>query len=157
MISFKKDMQDYSICMELYDNVENNRKTYKGYKIVVRINAVNKSERSALVLVYCDGTYIGNFSINECGGIRYKHRATIGIVFHQRYTGLGIGSFALNWIIELAKELKYSQLELEVFANNKRAIRLYERLGFQKYGIFPEYAHYSDGCTDDVYWMMKKL
>ena len=33
----------------------------------------------------------------------------------------------------------------------------YEKLGFKKYGTFPDNMKYSDGKYMDAYWMMKKL
>ena len=47
--------------------------------------------------------------------------------------------------------------ELEVVATNQRAIALYEKLGFQKYGFFPDNMKYQDESYADAYWMMKKL
>ena len=51
----------------------------------------------------------------------------------------------------------YEQAELEVVSSNKNAIALYQKLGFQKYGTFPNNMRYSDGVYEDADWMMKKL
>ncbi len=56
-----------------------------------------------------------------------------------------------------ARNMGYEQAELEVAASNLRAIRLYESLGFQKYGTFPNNMKYKDGAYEDADWMMKKL
>ena len=60
-------------------------------------------------------------------------------------------------ILDIAKKAGYEQAELEVIANNKPAIALYEKLGFQKYGTFPDNMKYADDSYADAYWMMKKL
>ena len=39
----------------------------------------------------------------------------------------------------------HEQVELEVVSSNKNAIALYQKLGFQKYGTFPNNMRYSDG------------
>lgn len=57
----------------------------------------------------------------------------------------------------VAKEMGYEQAELEVIADNKNAISLYEKLGFVRYGTFPDNMKYSDGSYADAFWMMKKL
>lgn len=63
----------------------------------------------------------------------------------------------LETILNAAKEFGYEQAELEVVANNENAIALYEKLGFEKYGCFPNNMKYSDGEYADACWMMKKL
>ena len=63
----------------------------------------------------------------------------------------------LNAVLETAKEIGYEQAELEVIADNKGAVALYEKLGFQKYGRFPDNVKYQTGNYADAYWMMKKL
>ena len=63
----------------------------------------------------------------------------------------------LEMVLDIAKKAGYEQAELEVIANNKPAIALYEKLGFQKYGTFPDNMKYADGSYIDAYWMMKKL
>lgn len=37
------------------------------------------------------------------------------------------------------------------------AIAMYEKLGFKKYGTFPDNMKYSDDSYMDACWMMKKL
>ncbi len=63
----------------------------------------------------------------------------------------------LETVLDVAAALEYEQAELEMVAENKPVISLYETLSFQKYGIFPDNMKYSDGSYTDVYWMMKKL
>ena len=48
-------------------------------------------------------------------------------------------------------------MELEVSAENERAVHLYKKLGFQIYGTFPDSIKYKDGRYGDTFWMMKKL
>lgn len=57
----------------------------------------------------------------------------------------------------MAKNLGYEQAELEVIADNKTAIALYEKLGFKIYGTFPDNMKFKNGNYADAYWMMKKL
>ena len=63
----------------------------------------------------------------------------------------------LETVLDIAEKTGYEQAELEVIADNKSAIALYEKLGFKIYGTFPDNMKYPDGSYVDAYWMMKKL
>ena len=56
---------------------------------------------------------------------------------------------------DLGEKVKREQLE--VITDNKSAIALYENLGFEKYGHFPDNIKYENGNYADACWMMKKL
>jgi ribosomal protein S18 acetylase RimI-like enzyme len=63
----------------------------------------------------------------------------------------------LETVLKAAKEIGFEQAELEVISDNQNAITLYEKLGFQKYGTFPDNLKYADGHYTSADWMMKKL
>lgn len=122
------------------------------------IKAKKDSENEILLIAEIQGKHIGNCSLMRVGGFRrYRHRCEIAIALYQEYCGLGIGKAMLEMLLDIAKQVGYEQAELEVIANNKSAIALYEKLGFQKYGTFPNNMKYADGSYGDAYWMMKKL
>ena len=117
-----------------------------------------ESEKELLLIAAMDGKHIGNCSLMSIGSYkRYAHRCDIAIALYQKYCGTGIGRLMLETVLQAAKELGYEQAELEVIADNQKAIALYEKLGFVKYGRFPDNMKYSDGGYADAYWMMKKL
>ena len=117
----------------------------------------NSSENDLLMIGLLDGEYVGNCSLMGNGAMRYQHRASMGIALYQKYTGLGIGKVMIENLLTIAKEKGLEQIELEVVADNERAIALYKKLGFQIYGTFPDNMKYKDGTYADAYWMMKKL
>ena len=122
------------------------------------IKAKKDSENEILLIAEIQGKHIGNCSLMSVGGFRrYRHRCEVAIALYQEYCGLGIGKAMLEMLLDIAKQVGYEQAELEVIANNKSAIALYENLGFQKYGTFPNNMKYADGSYGDAYWMMKKL
>ena len=63
----------------------------------------------------------------------------------------------LQIVLDVAKSVGYEQAELEVIAGNKDAIAMYKKLGFEKFGTFPDNLKHADGSYIDAYWMMKKL
>nr|WP_294466165.1 GNAT family protein [uncultured Sellimonas sp.] len=121
------------------------------------IKHINDSETDLMLLAFLDGVFIGNSSFSGMNRMRYRHRASMGIALYQKYTGMGIGRAMIEKLLEIARETGYEQMELEVVADNKRAVHLYESIGFQIYGTFPDNMKYADGTYADAYWMMKKL
>lgn len=67
--------------------------------------------------------------------------------------GKGIGSAAARLILDYAfDELKLNRVFLRVFANNKRAIRSYEKAGFKYEGTFRDDV-IIDGVAYDIVYM----
>ena len=91
------------------------------------------------ILAEIDGKVIGTAGIGRIGTKdKVKHRAEMGISVDKDYWGLGIGRALTKACIECAKIAGYSQLELDVVAQNERAIPLYESEGFAQYGRNPK-------------------
>lgn len=116
------------------------------------------AERELMLLAVMDGRHIGNCSLMGIGPYRrYAHRCSIAIALYQEFCGRGIGNSMMRTVLDLAKKMGYEQAELEVISDNEEAIALYRKLGFEKYGTFPDHMKYADGQYADAYWMMKKL
>ena len=117
-----------------------------------------EAERELMLVATIDGKHIGNCSLMSIAPYkRYAHRCEVAIALYQEYCGLGIGKAMMQTVLEVAKNLGYEQAELEVISDNKYAIEMYKRLGFEKYGTFPNNMKYSDGSYADADWMMKRL
>lgn len=85
-----------------------------------------------------DGTVAGLAGIAAVAR-RWKTdpRATFGISVDRDFWGLGIGRALTEACIRCAREAGYSQLELEVVADNEAALELYRSIGFTEYGRNP--------------------
>lgn len=122
------------------------------------INAKIEDDRELMLIALVDGKHAGNCSLMRAGHvIRNRHRCTVGIALYQEFCGRGIGRIMLDTVLGAAKRAWYEQAELEVAAGNARAIALYEKLGFERYGRFPNNMKYKDDSYTDTYWMMKRL
>lgn len=98
-----------------------------------------ESEGEIEILAEVDGVVVGAAGIERVGAKdKVKHRAEFGISVDRAYWGLGIGRALAKACIRCAKDAGYTQLELNVVAENDRAIALYESLGFVEYGRNPK-------------------
>jgi len=69
----------------------------------------------------------------------------------EKHRGCGYGEEALKLTIEFGfEELNFHRIQLTVLEYNEPAIRLYEKLGFKREGIFREFIH-RDGRRYDMY------
>ena len=115
-------------------------------------------DKELMLLAFVNGKHVGNCSLMKLASYkRYSHRCDVAIALYKEYCGCGIGKAMLQTVLDVAKEVGFEQAELEVMAENEKAIALYEKLGFMKYGTFPNNMKYADGKYMDAYWMMKKL
>jgi RimJ/RimL family protein N-acetyltransferase len=69
---------------------------------------------------------------------RRKGIADLLIYVHQDFQDLGLGTRMMAKAIEIAKERGFHRLGLTVVADNRRAIKVYEKVGFKKEGIARE-------------------
>jgi RimJ/RimL family protein N-acetyltransferase len=87
--------------------------------------------------------------------IDYRNRgAELGIVIGEKdYWGKGYGSDAVRSLLRFAfDEANRNRVYLRVFAYNERAIRSYEKCGFQHEGTARQ-AHFREGHYHDVHMM----
>lgn len=121
------------------------------------IDNQNESEDSLMLLGFLDGEYAGNCALMRNSRSRFRHRANVCIALYQKYTGKGIGTAMLGKMIQIATDIGLEQLELEVVADNQRALSLYQKMGFEIFGTFPHNMKYKDGTYADMHWMMKRI
>ena len=69
------------------------------------------------------------------------------IVVKKDCRHLGLGTKILDKLINIAKDLKFSSITLEVNENNEIAIKLYEKFRFKKLGIRKKYYNNSDNAV----------
>jgi RimJ/RimL family protein N-acetyltransferase len=90
-------------------------------------------------------------SLNFIGGSRErtKHKGEFGMSVLKDFWGLGIGSALLQSLIEWAKGSGIRKIQLEVMADNERAINLYKKFGFKIEGR-KEKAVFKNGEYTDI-------
>jgi putative acetyltransferase len=83
---------------------------------------------------------------------RRSHVGSIGMAVHDAYAGRGVGTALVAAVVDMADNwLNLKRVELSVYADNARAIALYERFGFEREGLLRAFAWrngaYADALT----------
>ena len=79
---------------------------------------------------------IGMAKLKVFANPRMRHVGQLALMVHPDMQGMGVGSALMAALLDLADNwLMLVRLELEVFTDNERAIRLYEKLGFEREGL----------------------
>ena len=107
------------------------------------------------IVAELDGEPAGEVSIYHGSG-RYRHVAWIGIEVRRKHWGKGVGTGLMNEAVRLARELGCRKLFIGVFEGNERALRLYQKFGFEMEG-YEEGAVYIDGSWRKDYLMGLEL
>ena len=94
------------------------------------LEKVLQSEYDLMIVCEIDGEIAGNCQLSFHNKPKTRHRA---------------------------KERDVEQLELEVMEGNDRAIRLYEKFGFERFGVRPNAIHLKDGTRLRELLMVKTL
>jgi RimJ/RimL family protein N-acetyltransferase len=96
-----------------------------------------KEDKSIVKFLFHKDQLIGICNIGLRSGAK-EHIGSFGISIDKKYRGKGLGSLlmdeVLNESIKKLKKMKY--IYLEVFAENIAAIKLYEKKGFVRCGLF---------------------
>ena len=101
-----------------------------------------RSDNEVELVAVADGKIVGSAGIAAVGSRRkVAHRARFGVSILKEYWGMGIGRVLMESCIDCARRAGYAQLELEVVADNERALSLYRRAGFEEYGRNPRGYH----------------
>ena len=88
---------------------------------------------------------------------RCRHRAEVTFVILKKYCGIGIGGKLMQQCINWCKDKNVTQIELNVVADNKQAINMYESFGFKTTGTVPKAMRYKDDTFADELFMILEL
>lgn len=108
-----------------------------------------------LLVAVIEGRVVGMAGLHTTDRRRRAHAASLGMAVHDQYTGRGAGRALLAAILDLADRwLNYTRLELTVWADNDRAIAMYEKAGFAREGLLRKYG-WRDGAYVDALSMAR--
>ena len=124
---------------------------------VKRKLATSKDSENSVVLIALENDeIIARAEIDGYYPARIRHRAIFSISVRKDYWDQGIGTEMIENIFEQAKKMKIRIIELEVIADNVRAIHLYHKMGFVDIGTYKDY-FFVNGMYKDAMVMQKLL
>lgn len=104
------------------------------------------------------GEVLGGFYLKANYSGRSSHIANAAYMIRNVYRGKGIGSLLIRASLHLAKNRDLLAMQFNmVLSQNKLAVKLYERLGFNIVGTIPQAVRNPDGSFQDGYVMHRKL
>ena len=135
--------------------LEPNERNVSSEDMTLRLSKIDETN-SVLFGAFDDGNLVGYVNVLRGDANRIRHSAYIAMGILLSYTGQGIGKLLLNKVDEWARKYGVTRLELTVMAHNEKAIKLYEKMGFNKEGI-KKNSILIDGNYIDEYYMGKIL
>lgn len=105
-----------------------------------------------------DGEVIGGFYLRPNFSGRSSHIANAAYMIRSTYRGNGIGTLLIKASLHLAKDLGFRAMQFNmVLSQNRLAVKLYQKLGFNIVGTLPEAIRNPDGSYQDGFVIYRKL
>jgi|SRR5579862_5126529 len=107
-------------------------------------------QKQVSVVAEIDGKFVGSAQVDRPENEALQHYGRLGIAISKEYRDIGTGYEMLKTILEECRKLGISLIDLGVFANNSRAIHLYEKVGFREVGRTPRKIARDDRFFDEI-------
>lgn len=99
---------------------------------------------------------VGMAGLNVQAGARKQHKAVLwGMYLSPATRGSGAAAELVQAILDHARAEGLDQVQLTCMAANTRALRLYERMGFVRFGLEPAALKIGDAYFDDVHMVCR--
>jgi RimJ/RimL family protein N-acetyltransferase len=132
------------------------QKSFTREQISRYIEGKSHDSTSLLLLIALKDTdeVIGDIALQSIDGMNRNANVRIAIT-EEKHQGKGYGSEALLLMLDYGFGIvNLHRIELNVFSYNERAIRTYEKLGFQREGVQREALYYNHQYHDSILMSM---
>lgn len=123
-------------------------------EIMTLDDLTRRLQHTITYLIYLEGQLIGEMNYQVDPGHLYQKEpgtAWIGITIGESVgRGKGVGYVAMKYLEEQIKQQGLKRIELGVFAFNTKAIKLYQKLGYQEIGRIKDFTYWEDQLWTDI-------
>jgi L-amino acid N-acyltransferase YncA len=107
-------------------------------------------DRHPFWVMEIDGQIAGWLSVQSfLSRCAYRGTAEISVYVDQKFRRRGVGSIVLEEAITRASSLEINAMVGFIFAHNEPSLKLFERVGFERWGLLPRVAQL-DGIERDL-------
>ena len=122
------------------------------------IRALQRHPDAALLVAELShGELVGRISLMRDPHPASAHVADLGVMVAVGHRRQGIGTALMAAAESWARAARVKKLELHVFPHNEPAIRMYEKLGYEREGLRRSHYARDEGGYADVLLMAKQL
>jgi RimJ/RimL family protein N-acetyltransferase len=114
------------------------------------LKAIRKHPDAAVFVAESNGGIVGRLSISRDAHPASDHVADLGLMVSRDHRRQGIGLALMETAEQWAREAGVRKLELHVFPHNVPAIRLYEKLGYEREGLRRGHYRRDDELIDAI-------
>jgi ribosomal protein S18 acetylase RimI-like enzyme len=114
-----------------------------------------EKDETFFLVAEVDGKVVASSDLHTGRGSE-KFVGAVGVGVEKGFRDLGIGTRIMQAMAKEAQRIGLKVLILSVFASNKRAIHIYEKVGFVQTGRVPK-KHFRDGKFIDEISMARSL
>ena len=118
-----------------------------------------KTNQGFLLVVTVDGQIAGTSEARRDRTDSTMQNIGLGIAIAKKYRGIGLGEALLRENIAECRRFfspKPKTIYLTVFKDNKVAQRLYRKIGFRKFAVFPNWVNHYGKFGDEIFMKLKK-
>lgn len=131
---------DKELLLKMFDSMSENallwsNPPYDGAKIN---RWMSGSETGLSLVVLSEDRLVGITAVYQDPRPRLKGVGGMMIYIHQDFHGVGLGTEMTNKILTLARNKGLHRIGLEVVEDNKAAVRLYKKFGFEVEGVMKD-------------------
>lgn len=108
------------------------------------------------VVAFAKDRVVGSASLHFCEGPK-RHVGEVRLFLAKDYRKRGLGTKMLRTLIDLARKQGLGILTVEIVADETKAVKAFEALGFKTQATLDDYFMFPDGDSRDIVLMTMTL